>query len=246
MTSLRIPTNVEWREWGDVLHYVNHAWDPENTPHHALIGLTGSGKTYLGVNGLLKGMCADDRVLIIDTKQDDPLLMSVGKPITQLPRFPWYSNYNRRNEPHRWWYRLVVSDDPIEGRNQLISALKRIYDDGDWVLYVDEFYDLTGAESPYRHRELTGIVQKIWRKGRSRRVSGIGATQEPVGVSRILYSGSSFAWMGHIRDEERQKRLLQIGGLTRQELAIVSELKRRQWLLSADSGEFFAKTTVKL
>lgn len=238
--------NVSWQDWSGVHRYVNYAWDSENCPHHILVGLTGSGKTYLGVKGILDGMCRDDRVLILDTKQDDPLLMSVGKPVEKLPRNPWYMNRSRRNEPRRHWFRLIVSDDPAKGRDQLISALNRVYDEGDWIVYSDEAYDLTGLESPYRHRELTGVVNKIQRKGRGRRVPMISATQEPVGISRIFFSQASFGWFGRIPDEERQKRALQIGGMTRKQLPVMASLRRRQWLLAADNGEYFARTTVNV
>lgn len=244
--AIQSPEAIPWTEWPSVQHYVNHAWDPENCPHHVIVGLTGSGKTYLGINGILKPMCSNDRVLILDTKQDDPLLMSVGHPVEKLPRNPWYANINRKNQPRQWWYRLVVSEDPAKGREQLITTLNRVYDEGDWVVYSDEVFDLTGRESPYFHRALSGVVQKIQRKGRGRRVPMVSATQEPVGISRVIFSQASFAWMGRIRDEDRQKRLLQIGGLTRHDLPAVASLQRRQWLLAADNGEYFARTIVKI
>lgn len=246
MTTAAQDTNhvAPWTTWHAVRDYVNKAWDPENCPHHVIVGLTGSGKTYLTINGILKPMCSNDRVLVIDTKQDDPLLMSVGKPIKHLPRDPWYTNYNQRDKPERWWYRLVVSENPKEGHDQMVTALNQVYEQGDWVVVVDEAFDVSSRESPYFSRSLFGVVQKIQRKGRTRRVSMISATQEPVGVARIFFSQASFAWMGRVRDEERQKRLGQIGGMTRHELPLIASLQRRQWLLAADNGEYFARTVV--
>jgi hypothetical protein len=236
--------NAPWTHWSVVRDYVNHAWDPENCPHHVLVGLTGSGKTYLGINGILGSMCTNDRVLILDTKQDDKLLMGTGKPVERLPRNTWDVPYSQKQAPRRWWYRLVVSDERVKGYGQLVSTLQRVYDEGNWIIYADEAYDLTGRESPYYGRGLSEIVQKIQRKGRSRSVSMISATQEPVGVARIFFSQASFAWMGRIRDEERQKRMLQIGGMTKNDLPILGSLRRRQWLLAADNGEYFARTIV--
>lgn len=238
------PNGAPWVDWRSVRHYVNHAWDPENCPHHILVGLTGSGKTYLGLNGILGGMCTNDRVLILDTKGDDPTLLPFGKPVEKLPRDPWYTSYQKRDTPRRWWYRLVVSEDRVKGYAQLVSTLDRVYSDGDWIIYVDEAFDISSRESPYWGRGLFELVQKIQRKGRSRRISMISATQEPVGVARIFFSQASFAWMGRIRDEERQKRMLQIGGMTKQDLPILGSLRRRQWLLAADNGEYFARTIV--
>lgn len=232
--------------WSTVQHYVNRAWDPENCPHHALIGLTGSGKTYLGINGILGTMCANDRVLIIDSKGDDKTIGSTGRPVKKIPANPWYVGINRskRQEPRAFWYRLVVSDERTEGREQIANALSRVYKEGDWVVYLDETYDITTARAPFYN--LAPMMEQIWRKGRSRRVSTISATQQPAWVPRTMYDQASFAWIGRIRDRDRQKRLLDIGGMTKDELPIISGLKRREWLLAADNGEYFAKTTVKL
>lgn len=232
--------------WSTVQKYVNHAWDPENCPHHALIGLTGSGKTYLGINGILGSMCAHDRVLIVDTKQDDKLLTAVGRPVEKIPNNPWYPTINRskREQPRSKWYRLVVSDDRAKGREQIAGALQRVYREGDWVVYLDETYDITAPRPPFYN--LSPLLEQIWRKGRSRRVSVIGATQSPAWVPRTMYDQASFAWIGRIRDQQRQKRLLEIGGLTKEDLSTVSALQRREWLLAADNGEYFARTTVKL
>jgi hypothetical protein len=74
----------------------------------------------------------------------------------------------------------------------------------------------------------------------------IAATQTPVEVPRLFYDQASFAWIGRIRDEDRQKRLLEIGGLTKRDLGSISSLKRREWLLCADNGEYFARSKVTL
>jgi hypothetical protein len=229
-----------------VQQYVNKAWDPENCPHHALIGLTGSGKTYLGINGILRSMCARDRVLIIDTKEDDKLLASAGRPVEKLPKNPYYVGINRSKQQEReaFWYRLVVSDNRAKGREQIATALQRVYKEGDWVVYIDEAYDITAPRAPFYN--LSPLLEQIWRKGRSRRVSTINATQTPAWVPRTMYNQASFAWIGRTRDVQVQKRLLEIGGLTKDDLATVSGLQRRQWLLAADNGEYFAKTTVTL
>lgn len=232
--------------WPTVQHYVNHAWDPENAPHHALIGLTGSGKTYLGINGILGTMCKRDRVLLLDTKQDDKLLMTAGRPVEAIPANPWYVGINRskRQADRAFWYRLVVSDEYEKGRGQIFEALNRVYKEGDWVVFVDEMFDITSPRRPFFN--LSPQIEQILRKGRSRRVSVVGATQSPAWVPRTFYDQASFAWIGRIRDKERQKRLVEIGGLTKEDLSVVSALKRREWLLAADNGEYFAKTTVTL
>lgn len=234
---------IPWMEWGSVRSYVNKAWDPENCPHHSIIGLTGSGKSYLAVKGILRPMCALDRVLIIDSKQDDKLVSSIGNPVRELPRQTWYSGMGRRRtEPYKSWYRLQLTGTPDEKRMQVGKTLARVYKEGNWVVFIDELKHITGPRKPFLR--LGAFVDEIYIMGRSRKISIVAGTQAPKDVTTSFYDQSSFAWIGRIRDEERQKRLLEIGGLSRKELPYIATLKRRQWLLSADNGEYFARTMV--
>lgn len=223
--------------------WVNREWDPENMPHHSIIGLTGSGKSYLGINGILRPLCAMDRVLLIDTKGDDPIVSRQGRPVTQIETPKFWQRMGKKRHAFDDWQRLVVSDERNEARHQVRTALGRAYDEGNWVIFVDETWDLT-SKDPDVGLNLGGILAKIWRKGRGRHVSLVAATQTPVEVPRLFYDQASFAWIGRIRDEERQKRLLEIGGMSKRDLPILATLQRRQWLLAADNGEFFARTQV--
>lgn len=231
---------MPWIEWRDLAPRIDSMWDPENTPHHSVIGLTGAGKSFLVVNGLLS-MCNDDRVLIIDTKGDDPLISRTGKAVKTLPRTTWKA---RNRKPREHWYRLQVSDSREEARKQVMVSLQRAYDEGEWVIVFDEIRDITDPRSP--GLGLLPWVDRIYRKGRSRHVSIIASTQAPRWVPSSFYDQASFAWIGRLRDEQRQKRLLEIGGLAKSELPVIAQLRRRQWLLAADNGEFFARTMVKV
>lgn len=242
---IRSMADVPWREWSDVSSYVNGAWDPENAPHHSIIGLTGSGKSYLAINGILKEMCPLDRVLIIDVKRDDKLVSTTGRAVRELPRNTWYSKMGRRqDEPMSHWWRLVVHEDKHKAQQQVYDALKRAYNEKNYVVFVDELFYVTSPQKEFLN--LSGPVERIYRFGRNKHVSLIAATQSPRYVPSSFYDQASFAWIGRLRDESKQKRLLEIGGLSRKELPYISELQRRHWLLSADNGEYFARTTVKV
>lgn len=235
--------NVQWRDWDAVAKDVDDMWDPKNTPHHSIIGLTGSGKSYLAINGILKNMCPMDRVVLLDTKGDDELVSTTGRAVRELPRDTWYREITRKPEPYDSWWRVVVYEDREKAQQQVYDVLTRVYREGNYVLFADEMYDLTAPKAPSLN--LGPQVETIYRKGRSRRVSLIGATQAPRYVPTSFYDQASFAWIGRLRDEDKQKRLLEIGGLSKKELPHIASLQRRQWLLSADNGEYFAKTSVK-
>jgi hypothetical protein len=236
---------VPWLEWDVVRKYVNNAWDPENTPHHSIIGLTGSGKSFLGVNGILKPMCSNDRVVILDMKGDDPTVSQTGRGVRELPRNTWYSKMGRRqDEPMDSWWRVVVHEDRAKAQQQVYDVLDRVYKEKNYVVFIDELFYITAREKP--SLGLSPWVERIYRYGRTKHVSLVACTQSPRYVPTSFYDQASFAWIGRLRDEDKQKRLLEIGGLSRKELPYVSSLQRRQWLLSADNGEFFARTQVKL
>lgn len=233
---------MPWEEWPIVANRVNRLWDPENTPHHSIIGLTGSGKSYLAINGILKNMCKRDRVLIIDSKGDDPLVSSTGQGCKEIPRLPW-GNPRRREDYDSWW-RLDVKGTREQKREQVRKALARVYSDGNWVVFLDELRDISDPKPP--NLNLAPWVIEIYRKGRSKRISLIGATQSPRWVPAEFYDQASFAWIGRIADEQRQKRLVEIGGMGKQYFPVIASLQRRQWFLTADNGEHLARTTVKV
>lgn len=237
---------ADWWQWPDVHNFVNKLWDPENTPHHSIVGLTGSGKSFLAVNGLLKPMCKDDRVLIVDVKRNDPLVSSIGRGVTEIPAKTWNT---RKREPYDNWFRLVVHDQfRREGRakaqGQVFKALERVYHEGDWVVYLDELQDIGGTRQP--NLGLSMHLDEVYRKGRSRRVSIVASTQAPRHVPTSFYDQCDFAWIGRITDEDKQKRLREIGGLAKDQLPLISTLKKRQWLLGADGGQHFLRTMVKV
>lgn len=233
-----------WVPWSRVFTVIHKMWDPVDMPHHSIIGLTRSGKSFLAMNGILE-MRKFDRVLIIDTKGDDPSV-NKGRVITTLPKHTWYSALGRKNDgPYEKWYRLVAPDDRQRAHDMVGQALDTAYDEGDWTILIDEAAEV--CESIGNDGlGLRPLMSKLWRKGGYKNVPVVAETQAPIGVPRLFYDQASFAWIGRIRDEDRQKRLLEIGGMSKRDLPILSSLQRRQWLLAADNGELFARTRVDL
>jgi hypothetical protein len=234
-----------WVEWPDVQKMIDVMWDPENSPHQSVIGLTGSGKSFLCIEGMLKPLCKWDRVLIIDCKRNDKLVSSIGRPCTEIPPKSWART--RKREPYDSWHRLIVHDqfDRREAAKlQVYKALKRCYNEGNWIIYVDEAQDLAGTRLP--NLGLGMHLDEVYRKGRSRGISILAGTQAPRHVATSFYDQCSFAWIGRLADEDKQKRLREIGGMPKEALPAITSLKKREWLLSADNGETFLRTTVKV
>lgn len=228
--------------WSIVRRYINRSWDLENCPHHTIVGLTGSGKTYLARHGLLE-LCKYDRVMIIDTKGADKTISVIGRPVKKIPRQTWFGLRQKRR-PYEQWYRLILPPRVEMGRDIVGEALERAYDEGEWIIYIDELRDLAPLTTRDISMRLNSTVSMIYTKGRSQHTGIIASTQTPTNIISDAYTQASYAWIGHVRDEARQKRLLEIGGLSKKELPYVSSLVPREWLLTAESGRTIVKTKV--
>lgn len=235
-----------WVQWDMVRNVVDKNWDPLNNPHHLLCGGTGSGKSFLGVNGILKPMCANDRVLIVDTKGDDETTSSVGKAVREIPQNTWYKGMMRDEQPMDNWFRLVTYDghtQNLKAKEQVGESLIRCVKEGNWVIFLDEAAEICLHGSP--NLNLGGVVGWGMKKGRYKKVPFINATQGPVWIPRWLIDQSSFIWGGRVRDKERHKRMADIMGMSiRDELHYITELKKREWILSADPIDAFYRTIV--
>jgi DNA helicase HerA-like ATPase len=232
--------------WDAVAKYVDKNWNPETDPHHSIVSQTGGGKSYLAINGVLKHCCAWDKVLIIDVKRDDKLVSTSGRPVSHMPTGqPWYQGAGQKRQKYDKWFRLPVPYDRDKARLAVYDALAQVYREGDWVVFFDELHYVTSQESK-EFLGLRGPVEKLYRLGRNKHISIIAATQSPRYVPGSFYDQASWAWIGRIRDEQRQKRLLEIGGMSRKELPYVASLRKRQFMLCGpgEEGEWFARTQV--
>lgn len=241
------PTGVPWVDWRVVHHYIRLTWDRENTPHHSIVGLTGSGKTFLTVNGILKPLCANERVVFFDTKNgtDKTLTDSPAVPCSLLPKNTWGGNrLGRKREPFDSWHRIVLSPNRGQAQYQVNETLQRVWREGNYVLVFDELRYMTSPRAPFLGME--SPITQMYTMGRSKHIRIVAATQSPVWVPSSFFDQASFAWIGKIRDEMRQKRLLEIGGMTKAELPAIASLQRRQWLLAADNGEQFYRSELNL
>lgn len=253
ITSLPGDAEISTVPWSEISERIGRLWVPRDSPHHSLIGMTRSGKSYLAVNGILRPHAVHDPVLIIDVKGDDETLSQTGQVVKELPHR--YRRRLRRNligeEPEAEWFRMVVSEDWHEARRQVRNALKQINYEGkkrkiNWKIYADEIRALTDPKPPSLN--LLPYFDEIWLRGGSRGIQLIAATQAPRWAPRSMYDQPQFHWIGNIEDEDAQKRLREIGGFERYHLPALRSLQRHNWiytdrLVDAD-GRFRAITKV--
>lgn len=222
------------RSWQMVMRRVDQFWKAEFAPHHSIMGQNGAGKSYLIVNGLLP-MCVDDKVLIIDNKGDDPVLNSSGaKPVRKLP-----SNLRRvtfdDSKPKSGWFRLVVYDETTRAQDQVGEALQQVYKEGEWVVVIDETRAVSDPRSP--GLGLQPELDRLWLRGRSRRIPVIASTQAPRWVPSSFYDQCQFVWCSRIRDDRAHQRIMEIGSMTRAHIPHIASVRKRRWLYMDDEED---------
>lgn len=205
------PIAYESVTWDRTRDRLNQFWVANESPHHSIIGLTGSGKSYLVRNGILP-LAVWDKVLIIDVKGDDPTLRGLGKPVKRIPHQYLRTSKQLMQEkrPRDNWFRLVVTENIKEANRQVHEAFSRIYDEGEWVVVIDELRALvdTPAGMGIGHK---GWWTQLMLRGRSKGISVINLTQEPAWVPSAFYTQPSFLWIGRVEDERAHKRISEVG-----------------------------------
>jgi hypothetical protein len=251
--SLDIPT----LPWSVIKSRLAQMWDVRDAPHHSVIGQTRSGKSYLTRHGILD-VCKNDRVLFIDAKGDDPTLEGLGKVVHRFPNRlrratahnerPFLSdtssaNAQRKRRPMQDWFRLVTSPQWEIATQQVEEALDAVYQDGDWIVVVDETRYVTDARVP--GLGLRGLWEQINFRGGSRGVGMVSLTQEPRWVPGSFYTQSSFYWFSRVEDELAQKRIGEVGS-SRELLPYLKTIPRRWWVYTdnLEDERFWALTTV--
>jgi hypothetical protein len=227
--SISIPT----RSWKAVIRRVDKLWVPEFAPHHSLFGQNGAGKSHLIVHGLLP-LCLYDNVAIFDTKGDDPVLAAAGaRPVRKLPGKLRRSLDN--NRPRDGWFRIVAHDHVPQAQDQFHSALEQIYKEGNWIVVLDETRAISDPRSP--GLGLQPDLDRLWLRGRSRRICVIAATQAPRWVPSSFYDQCQFAWSSRIRDDRAHQRIMEIGSMTRAHIPHIANIRKRRWLYMDDEEE---------
>lgn len=226
---IELPT----RSWKEVIERVNRLWVPEFAPHHSIFGQNGAGKTHLIVHGLLP-LCTGDNLCIFDSKGDDPVLAAAGaRPVRKLPNK--YRRMLDNDKPKEGWYRLNIYDEVSRARDQVGDALEKIYDEGNWIVVLDETRAISDPRSP--GLGLQPLLDRLWLRGRSRHISVIAATQAPRWVPTSFYDQCQFAWCSRIRDERAHQRIMEIGSMTRAHIPHIASVRKRRWLYMDDEEE---------
>lgn len=236
-TQVQLPQRIAWaqhRAWLD------HNWHAGQ--HVSIVAVTGGGKSFLIRYGLLP-LWKDYRVLVVDNKGDDPTLASLGHRVSSWREIEDLEG-NQDNQDRT--YRLVVpewdyrpggrSAEGLRRAQEVVgTALHSAYRQGDWVIVLDETRAVTDSQSKFA-LGLQGVAENIWQRGRSRRVTLIAATQQPIWMPSSFYSQPSILYVARML-EPPTDHLREIGGDTRLMKQVLPTLRRWEFLvIERDTG----------
>lgn len=153
----------------------------------ALIGTTGSGKSFLAAR-LLTGL---KRAVVIDPKHTFKL--EGYKPGKRLPL--WSNEY-------RLIYRPAMNDD-----SAMAGLLFELWKRGNVVIYIDELQTLTDL-----YPLSTRALENIARTGREKKISLWAAMQRPRWVPRIFLTESEVLAVFLLRAQDDRKYISGFGG----------------------------------
>ena len=245
MPAVRVPELIIPEvPWYEIRARMQRLWVVRENPHHSIMGQTGSGKSYLTRHGILD-VCQWDRVLIIDTKGDDPTLRGLGRVVSQYPHKGIRATQQLRqdDEPRGNWYRLVTSAKWDKARDQVQEALTKVMEQGEWVVVIDELRVITDVRAPGLN--LSPEWEAIVLRGRSRGIGLVNGTQEPRWVRGSFYTQSAFYWISRVEDEAAQKRIAEIGS-SRGLMTHLPTVKKRRWIYTdnLEDERYWAYTQV--
>lgn len=211
-------------------------WLAGKAPHHSIIAQTRGGKSFLIGNGILP-LIEDERVLIIDVKGDDPTFAEIGKPVRKVPSrgSRSFNDWLSEGKPREHWYRLIVSEDWTDARQQVGKALADVYKEHNWTVVLDETRALTDPRVPSLN--LGPLVEQMWLRGGSKGICVVAATQGPRWVPKSFYEQAQFHWVGAVEDEDAQKRLREIGGFEKHHLQTIGHLEQYHYVYTDRMSE---------
>jgi len=159
---------------------------PGVTDRLAVMGHTGSGKTYFAAFVLSHMPFHRMPYVIIDYKYDD-LLNSV----------PYVNEIGYNDTPkHPGLY--IIHPRPDED-DHVEKFLWKIWERGRTGVYIDESYMIPDS----------GAYRSLLTQGRSKHIPMINLTQRPRDISRFVFTESDYYSVFHLQDKLDRKRVME-------------------------------------
>lgn len=216
--------DVERTRWSVLRPYFLAHW--EAGQHVAIVGPTGSGKSYLAFDILeARAQRRGAHVIVLGTKRRDPTLEQLER--DGWARIPsWPPDYEHR-ELRRviLWPPYRTSSTARENRPIYVHALDEVLEEGGWTVYLDEAAYFVET---LRMREQ---LDEYWNTARSAGVTVVSSSQGVSWVPRAALTEQSWLFVFKLTDEDVRDRAAQIAGDRKRFAPVIAALRPQEFLL---------------
>lgn len=192
--------------------------------HLALLGPTGSGKTFVAVD-LLEGRARrrDASVVIFASKRRDSTLTKLGWPIIR----EWPPNYEQRQGRRIiLWPPYGRASAARANRGVFEHALDEILEEGGWTVYLDEAIYFT------EQLGLRPILDEYWNTARSSGITVVASSQGVSWVPRAMFSQQQWAVVFGLHDRDIRDDAARMAGNRQRFEPVIAGLHEHEFLLT--------------
>lgn len=211
--------------------FLTEVFDYQAGEHVTLVGLTGSGKTYLAYQLLEQAARPELPAIVIVMKPRDATVEKFSKKVGYRMVRDWPPQFAERLRKKPSGYVLKPDHDfdpDIDTpRHRAIfrRAILGSYKRGNRIVFGDELYSL--CEELHLAKELI----TVWTKGRSMEAGLWGATQRPSHVPLWAYSQAQHLFLAYDPEKRSQERYAEISGVDPLLVkTTVLSLQEHEWL----------------
>lgn len=194
-------------DWGKLRNEFLREW--KQGEHLAVIGPTGVGKTTL----LAQIIGARKYVVMFVTKNRDKTISGDFPGFKRIPQWPPPRTWDERLLLWPDTSSLTIRESQKKQHDIFKDAMDRLYHTGNWCVVFDE--------QQYLCEDLGLAVENrmLQHQGRSSGITVVNGAQRPANVPVVTYSGSTHVVLWKNTEPLDVKRLSNIGGVDKRELA---------------------------
>lgn len=182
--------------------------------HVTMVGTTGCGKSTLAMTILP----ARAYRAIVCVKPRDKLMRQIARTEDYHVTAEWPP---KKADADRiiLWPPNHGSENLHEQADTVGRALRNLYREGRWCVYLDELEWLTGS----KYLGLEGEVNVMWQHGRSLGLSLVTGAQRPRHVPMLAYDQATHLFLFQNSDRYNRQRMGELGGM---------DSKRIEWIMA--------------